>query len=204
MSRVLIRRRTRIATILALGWRHAPPHRPPDRASTTTTRSRGNRRAGAPPAPGRSTSRCSTSHARSTCSPSRRTASRRTGAREQHQHDRRSARLELVRESRRRGRDDGRARAARGPNAGTPPAPAKWTLLREKSAGTNPGFTARDANGQTWFLQFDAPEFPEASTGGVEVMTRNCSGRSTATTKVETFITSFDLARVRKSIPRPR
>ena len=36
---------------------------------------------------------------------------------------------------------------ARGVNSDTPPAPAKWTLLREKSSGTNPGFTALDANG---------------------------------------------------------
>ena len=33
-------------------------------------------------------------------------------------------------------------------------------MLREKSAGANPGFTARDANGETWFLQFDSPEYP--------------------------------------------
>ena len=47
---------------------------------------------------------------------------------------------------------------ARGVNSDTPPAPEKWVLLREKSAGTNPGFTARDANGETWFLQFDSPD----------------------------------------------
>jgi hypothetical protein len=85
-------------------------------------------------------------------------------------------------------------RLARGPNAGLPPASGKWTLLREKSAGTNPGFTARDANGQTWFLQFDAPEFPEASTGGVEVMTKLFW--ALGYNQIETFITSVDPARI--------
>src|SRR5262249_5136618 len=56
---------------------------------------------------------------------------------------------------------------ARGVNSDTEPSPERWTLLREKSAGTNPGFTARDANGQTWFLQFDAPDSPEGSSGAV-------------------------------------
>src|SRR5579862_3964452 len=61
---------------------------------------------------------------------------------------------------------------ARGVNAGRPPAAEKWTLLREKSSGTNPGFTARDANGETWFLQFDLAELPEAGTGAVEIATK--------------------------------
>jgi hypothetical protein len=83
---------------------------------------------------------------------------------------------------------------ARGVNSDTPPAAAKWTLLREKSSGTNPGFTARDANGQTWFLQFDAPELPEANSAGVEVATKLFW--ALGYNQVETFITSFDPARV--------
>jgi hypothetical protein len=79
---------------------------------------------------------------------------------------------------------------ARGPNGDAPPAAEKWTLLREKSAGTNPGFTARDANGQTWFLQFDAPEFPEAGTAAVEINTKLFW--ALGYNQVETFITSFD------------
>jgi hypothetical protein len=86
------------------------------------------------------------------------------------------------------------AQIARGVNSDTAPAPERWVLLREKSAGTNPGFTARDANGQTWFLQFDAPEFPEASTGAVEVATKLFW--ALGYNQVETFITRFDLARV--------
>ena len=83
---------------------------------------------------------------------------------------------------------------ARGVNSDTVPSSEKWTLLREKSAGTNPGFTAKDGNGQTWFLQFDAPEFPEASTGGVEVATKLFW--ALGYNMVETFITKFDPARV--------
>jgi hypothetical protein len=83
---------------------------------------------------------------------------------------------------------------ARGPNLDVTPAPEKWVLLREKSAGTNPGFTARDANGRTWFLQFDLPEFPEGGTGAVEVATKLFW--ALGYNQVETFITSFDPAHV--------
>src|SRR3954463_2071776 len=86
------------------------------------------------------------------------------------------------------------ATTARGPNSDAPPAPEKWTLLREKSAGTNPGFTARDGNGQTWFLQFDAPESPEGSSGAVEVATKLFY--ALGYNQVETFVTKFDPAHV--------
>ncbi len=94
---------------------------------------------------------------------------------------------------------------ARGPNVGPPPASDKWTLLREKSAGTNPGFTARDANGQTWFLQFDVPEYPEAGTGAVEVMTKLFW--ALGYNQVETFVTNVDPAKIeidpKATIKRP-
>ena len=45
------------------------------------------------------------------------------------------------------------------PIVGAPPDPSKWVLIREKTAGAHPGFTARDAKGETWFLEFDPPEF---------------------------------------------
>jgi len=79
---------------------------------------------------------------------------------------------------------------ARGPNAGSGPVPEKWTILREKSAGANPGFTAKDANGQTWFLQFDQPEYPGASTADVEIATKMFW--ALGYNQVETFITTFD------------
>jgi len=83
---------------------------------------------------------------------------------------------------------------ARGPNSDAKPAPEQWVLLREKSSGTNPGFTARDANGQTWFLQFDPPEYPGASTADVEIATKVFW--ALGYNQVETFITTFDPRRV--------
>src|SRR4051812_21480209 len=49
------------------------------------------------------------------------------------------------------------AQLARGPNLGSGPAPERWVILREKTAGVHPGFTARDADGENWFLSFDDP-----------------------------------------------
>ena len=54
----------------------------------------------------------------------------------------------------------------RGANVGDPPDPSKWVLIREKTAGAHPGFTAMDAKGHTWFLEFDPPQFTEGATGG--------------------------------------
>jgi hypothetical protein len=61
---------------------------------------------------------------------------------------------------------------ARGPNVGNPPAPERWTVIREKSAGFAPGFTARGAAGQTWFISFDPPSNPEGATGAMVVATK--------------------------------
>ena len=52
--------------------------------------------------------------------------------------------------------------AARGPVAGPPPAADHWTVVRQKSAGDAPGFTARDAKGQTWFVSFDRSVEPRS------------------------------------------
>ena len=62
--------------------------------------------------------------------------------------------------------------AVRGPVVGPAPVPSTWTITREKSAGAAPGFTARDANGETWFVSFDAPSNPEGATGAVVVSTK--------------------------------
>ena len=83
---------------------------------------------------------------------------------------------------------------ARGPNVNRGPAPESWVILREKTSGTSPGFTARDANGQTWFVQFDPPEYPGASTADVEIATKIFW--ALGYNQVETFITSFDPAKV--------
>ena len=79
---------------------------------------------------------------------------------------------------------------ARGPNLGTPPDPSRWILIREKTAGAHPGFTARDASGETWFLEFDPPAYPEGATGAVAVATKIFW--ALGYNQVESFLTTFD------------
>ena len=78
----------------------------------------------------------------------------------------------------------------RGPNTGAPPEPERWTIIREKSAGFAPGFTAKDANGETWFLSFDPPGHAEASTAAMVVATKVFW--ALGYNQVETFITRVD------------
>jgi len=78
----------------------------------------------------------------------------------------------------------------RGPNGGAPPNPERWTIVRQKSAGFAPGFTAKDANGETWFLSFDSPGHREAATGAMVVASKIFW--ALGYNQVETFITSFD------------
>jgi hypothetical protein len=59
--------------------------------------------------------------------------------------------------------------AVRGPLSGSGPAPGTWSVIRPKEAGFAPGFTMRDARGETWFVSFDANGFPEAATGAILV-----------------------------------
>jgi len=82
----------------------------------------------------------------------------------------------------------------RGANRGAPPDPSRWTLTREKTAGAHPGFTARDAKGETWFLEFDPPYFPEGATGAVAVATKIFW--AFGYNQVESFLTTFDPKRV--------
>jgi hypothetical protein len=93
----------------------------------------------------------------------------------------------------------------RGPNRGAAPDPSRWTLTREKTSGAHPGFTARDAKGETWFLEFDPPYFPEGATGAVEVATKIFW--ALGYNQVETFLTTFDPRRAtfdeRATIRRP-
>ncbi len=81
-------------------------------------------------------------------------------------------------------------RVARGPEIGTPPVPGRWVILREKTAGANPGFTARDAAGETWFLGFDPPSRPEGATAAVVVA--NKLFWALGYNQVEMFLTTFD------------
>ena len=82
----------------------------------------------------------------------------------------------------------------RGANIGAPPDPSKWTLTREKTAGAHPGFTARDGKGETWFLEFDPPYYPEGATGAVAVATKIFW--ALGYNQVESFITTFDPTKV--------
>jgi hypothetical protein len=78
----------------------------------------------------------------------------------------------------------------RGPILGAPPDSSHWTLTREKTSGVHPGFTARDAKGETWFLEFDPPYFPEGATGAVEAATKIFW--ALGYNQVESFLTTFD------------
>ena len=78
----------------------------------------------------------------------------------------------------------------RGPIRGAAPDPSRWVLIREKTAGAHPGFTAQDAKGETWFLEFDPPYFAEGATGAVEVATKIFW--AFGYNQVESFLTTFD------------
>jgi len=82
----------------------------------------------------------------------------------------------------------------RGPNRGGPPDPSRWVVFREKTSGAHPGFTAKDAKGETWFLEFDPPYYPEAATAAVEIATKIFW--AFGYNQVESFLTTFDPKRV--------
>jgi hypothetical protein len=78
----------------------------------------------------------------------------------------------------------------RGANVGEPPDPSKWVLIREKTSGAHPGFTAMDAKGHTWFLEFDPPEFAEGATAAVAIATKIFW--ALGYNQVESYLTTFD------------
>ncbi len=78
----------------------------------------------------------------------------------------------------------------RGTNLGPPPAAERWTVIREKTTGFAPGFTARSANGETWFLSFDPPSNPEGATGALAIANRIFW--ALGYNQVETFLTTVD------------
>lgn len=85
------------------------------------------------------------------------------------------------------------AEIATGAATGPPPESERWVILGEKSSGANPGFTARDANGETWFLAFDRPGNPEGPSGAVVIASRLFW--ALGFNQVEMFLTTFDPAR---------
>src|SRR4029453_10026998 len=82
----------------------------------------------------------------------------------------------------------------RGPIVGAAPDPSKWVVFREKTSGAHPGVTARDAKGETWFLEFDPAYYPDAATGAVVMATKFFW--ALGYNQVETFLTTFDPQRV--------
>jgi hypothetical protein len=82
----------------------------------------------------------------------------------------------------------------RGPLAGPPPDPARWVIFREKTSGGHPGVTARDANGETWFLEFDPSYYPDGATAAVVMATKFFW--ALGYNQVESFLTTFDPKRV--------
>ena len=78
----------------------------------------------------------------------------------------------------------------RGPNVGAPPDPSKWVVIREKTAGAHPGFTAVDGKGETWFLEFDPPAFAEGATAAVSIATKIFW--ALGYNQVESYLTTYD------------
>jgi hypothetical protein len=78
----------------------------------------------------------------------------------------------------------------RGPVVGAPPDPSRWVILREKTSGMHPGVTARDAQGETWFIEFDPEYYPEAATAALTIATKFFW--ALGYNQVETFLTTFD------------
>ena len=82
----------------------------------------------------------------------------------------------------------------RGPIVGAPPDPSSWIIVREKTSGVHPGITAKDAKGETWFLEFDPNYYPEAATGTVVMATKFFW--ALGYNQVESFLTTFDPKRM--------
>jgi hypothetical protein len=52
-----------------------------------------------------------------------------------------------------------------GPGSGTGPAPGRWTVTRGKTQGVTPGFFIKDAEGASFIIKFDPPDYLEMATG---------------------------------------
>jgi len=83
---------------------------------------------------------------------------------------------------------------AKGPITGSGPDNSRWTLIREKASGFAPGFTAKDASGETWFVSFDPPSNPKAATAAIAIASRIFW--ALGYNQVETFLTQVDPTRV--------
>ena len=84
---------------------------------------------------------------------------------------------------------------ARGPNVGAPPDPSKWIVIREKTSGVHPGFTARDAKGRDMVPRSSIRRtFAEGATASVEIATKIFW--AFGYNQVESYLTTFDPKRV--------
>lgn len=83
---------------------------------------------------------------------------------------------------------------ARGPIVDPPPDPSAWVLIREKSGGAHPGFTARDARGDTFFIEFDSKDYPEGQTAAVSIATKLFWALGYH--QVESYVSTFDPKKV--------
>ena len=102
-------------------------------------------------------------------------------ARAEHQHDRRGAGLQLVHQPHRHREPSRRRDRARPATSAPPPAPEQLDRSSaRRSSGAHPGFTAQDANGETWFLAFDRPDHPEGATAPPSIADKS-SGHSATT-----------------------
>jgi hypothetical protein len=81
---------------------------------------------------------------------------------------------------------------SKGPIVGPAPASERWVLTREKTAGAAPGFTAKDARGETWFVSFDSKANPRGATGAVVIATKLFW--ALGYNQVEYFLTEFSTA----------
>jgi hypothetical protein len=79
---------------------------------------------------------------------------------------------------------------AHGPIVGPAPDPSHWVLLGPKTGGIHPGFRARDARGETWFIELDPKTNPEGATAAVTIATKFFW--ALGYNQVESFVTTFD------------
>jgi hypothetical protein len=93
----------------------------------------------------------------------------------------------------------------RGPTAGPAPETGRWTVIRPKTSGYAPGFTAKDAAGETWFLSFDPPSNPKGATAALVIANRIFW--ALGYNQLEAFLTRVDPARLdidpTATMPRP-
>jgi hypothetical protein len=82
----------------------------------------------------------------------------------------------------------------RGPVNGPAPDASHWTIWREKTSGSHPGITAKDAKGEVWFLEFDPPYYPNAATAAPVINSKIFW--ALGYNQVESFLTTFDPTRM--------